>query len=797
MTRRLPFILTPLAGEPFGLWWHTYAARLGVTRTELAHTIGIPAGVSAGPGPEHAAAIAAATGLPAAEIAGLFTSRRPCPPEHVLRVWAPQPLSRFCPACLAGGTPLRPEWSLPVTFYCLIHHRPLAETCSACGQPPPSRIAPGDVTADPASCLTCGHDLTLAGHHPVSAPKTAPTTTATTTAGAQEFLNLLLARLRDPEATAADREQAQDDLTDLTLIALHLAQTDVARRRRFSDHMPTPAAFRHAVGLFTPPGPRARRDRLVSVVERCFAGPRTRAIPFSWRAASPALTTRIARGRDTALTPIERLRYATTLPTATPPPRRSTDVALARAARLPDQLWPVWAIRLADDDAIDGPVFRSAMIAALLLPHSGRQLADIGALLPHRPSPERVAHQLRRLAATPQGALALRILTELGLALDHHDIPIDYARRRRLVADTELIDRSTWISLCHDAGLHIGRQRRLDLARGYLYELLTGGSLATAPAPYHLPEGAARIDHAELCASMPATLVTGLTRHAERLLAAAGITDEPLTWHPPTDWITPVGDWPGTDLDHTDPEPIHHALQQQWSATLHNHWAPTRAVADIFGISRQHLCDVLRRHPVDRIPYQDRHRPGAIVAMTAEHTRTDGAAGHRVQHRPDGATPCYFVDLDWLREQYTTWHRSLADIAAEIGCRTNTLRAFAEHHGVPRRSPGTNGDCILASTRASHPADLPEPLRTALRGQRARDRLQRFLVMTEFPSLCQAAAHLGIGQSILSIQLRILERACGGPLFQRPHSRALGPLTPLGEQLCEQIHRYLDRAPHT
>lgn len=147
------------------------------------------------------------------------------------------------------------------------------------------------------------------------------------------------------------------------------------------------------------------------------------------------------------------------------------------------------------------------MIAALLLPHSGLLLTDLTPLLPHQPSPDRVAHQLRRLATTPNGTVALRILTELGLALDHHDIPIDYARRRRLVTDTELIDRPTWIRLCRHAGLHIGRERRLDLARRYLYELLTGGNLATAPEPYRLDIGAPRVDHAELCAAMPATLV--------------------------------------------------------------------------------------------------------------------------------------------------------------------------------------------------------------------------------------------------------------------------------------------------
>lgn len=796
MTTRLPFTLTPLPDEPFGLWWHTYALRLGVTRTELAHTVGIPAGRP--PGREHTAAIAAATGLPSAEIARLFTTRRPCPPEHVLRVWTPQPASRFCPACLADGSPWQPTWSLPLTVYCLVHTRLLANSCPGCGQPPPSPITPSrtaahTITSDPSTCQFCGHDLTLDDRHRAASGTKRNTTTSTRTdASTQAFINTLLARLRDRASTAADREQAQDDLTDLTLIALHLTQGEVGKQRRFTGRMPDAAAFGEAVDLLATPDSSARPDRLMSVVAQCLRGPRSHAVPFSWRAASPALKARIARGRDTTLTPIERVRYATTLPTAGPQPRRATDPAPSRAARLPDQLWPVWAIRLTDDEHIDGPVFRSAMIAALLLPHSELQLANVGALLPHQPTPTRVAHQLHRLAAIPNGTAALRILTELGLALDHHTIPIDYPRRRRLVAHTELIDRPTWIRLCHDAGLHIGRARRLDLARRYLYELLTGGNLATAPQPYHLDIGEPRVNHAELCATMPAVLVAALTSHAERLLAAAGITGEPLTWHPPTTWTTTT-DWPGADADRTDPEPVHHALRAQWAANVHNYnWAPTHAVAATLGISSHHLRHVLRHHPIDHAPYR-RQRAGAVIAMTAAH----GTPGYRVDQPAGAVKPFYFVDPAWLREQYTTWHRSLPDIATEIGCRRHTLRAFAEAQGIPRRPRGGGRDCIAAGTITGHPGDLPDPLRTALLGPRARSRIERFLIMTEHPSLNQAAVHTGLNQSSLTAQLQILERSCGGPLFQRPHPRAIGPLTPLGEQLCHQARHYLDSTPHT
>ncbi|MDX8143284.1 TniQ family protein [Lentzea sp. BCCO 10_0061] len=783
MITRIPFTLAPLPGEPFGLWWHTYALRLGVTRAELAHAAGIPSGMP--PGPEHAVAIAAAAGLTADEVNGMFATCRPCPPEHVLRVWAPQLSSRFCPGCLADGTPWQDAWALPLRFYCPAHDQPLAERCPACGTTPPSRRTPAGIALTSSSCPFCDHDLTATGRHHASHD-------GEPSAAAQKLITTTLSRMRDPAATARERERAQEQLTDVTLIALHFTQDDVATQRGFNHRLPDATAFTTAVGILTAPSAGSGQDPLARLVTRCSRGPRSRAVPFSWRTASPALITRIARARDTSLTPIERIRYATTLPADTARPRGRTDPALTRARRLPDQLWPVWTIRLVDDDGLDGSAFRAALIVALLLPHSNLQLKELTPLLPHQPEPAHVTHQLRRLTAITRGDAALRILTELGLALDQHDIPIDYARRRHLVADIDLIDKPTWTRYCRDAGLRSGGQRRLGLARRYLYELLTAGNLAAAPEPYRLPEGAPRADFVEFCASLPVHLVAALTAHAEETLTAAGISDEPLTWHPPVNWTT-VTEWPGADPEHTDPGPIHEAVLTQWSSAPHNHWAPTHIIADTLGISSHHLRYVLRQHPIDHAPYRQ-HRSGAIIPMP----RGGCTIGYRADPHPDDPTRIFLVDPDWLREQYTTWNRSLTDIANEIGCRKATLRAFAEAQGIPRRPRSGGTDCITTGTIAGHPADMPYLLRKSLIGRQSRHRLERFLAMTHYPSLNQAASALGVHQCTLTSQLQLLERACGGLLFHRlPHPQPIGPLTPLGEQLCQQAREHLDHALNT
>lgn len=479
-------------------------------------------------------------------------------------------------------------------------------------------------------------------------------------------------------------------------------------------------------------------------------------------------------------TAVQRLREATTLPpgarlehaTSLRPRRRGTtgaDPAVERAGRLPDQLWPAWAIRLVDDDTFDPATFRSSMLAALLLPHSERTLGEIAGLVGDRVQRATVAFHLRKLLRVTGSAVALQILTELAFAVDTYDLPIDYARRRRLVTGAELIDRHTWARFAKKADARIGGPRRVRFARCYLYELLTGNNLHLAPSPYRMESGFERIDYHDFVASLPHRLVDVLHHHAERLLADAGITGEPLQWQPPTNWVT-VTDWPGAEPDLTDPEPIHQALRS-WRA-------PQAQVAASLGISTEHLRYVVRQHPRPRPAYPTRR---VLVAPVSAH-------GSRRLPGPNAIS----LDPVWLHREYVTWRRSLPDIAAELGCRVANLKKFAHEHDIPvRRRSGPEGFAHLDAPGV-HPSQVPAPLRSALVGRDARLRLSRFVVLAEHPSLTQAARALGAHQCTLTNQLQQLERACGGLLLHRlPRPRPVGPLTPLGEQLHRQALDHL------
>jgi hypothetical protein len=433
---------------------------------------------------------------------------------------------------------------------------------------------------------------------------------------------------------------------------------------------------------------------------------------------------------------------------------------------VPDQLWPEWGLRLIDDHPGDPMHHRQAAAVALLLPHSSLPLERAAQLLSRRHKGDAIEYQLTLLAKTPRGGTALRMLTELALALDQHHVPIDYHRRRQLAATTPLLDAATWKRLTRRSYHYAGQTRRLAFARSYLYELLTGGSLAISPAPYTL-RALTAVRYHEFVLNLTDTLVEALTEHARRLLTDAGITDEPLQWQPPTEWVTTTS-WPGTDPTRSDPTPLQHAIQQG---------QPAGQIARAHGITIEHLQQVIRRHPLPGRSQPQTIRAGSILPADSLAPRQPGV---------------HYVDLDWLEEQYLVHQRRFADIAAEIGCNKTSLRVFARDHGLPIRPRGGGRDYIARSTAAGNPADLPHPLRAALTGQAARVRLERFLIIAHHGQLTVAATQIGITLSSLSKQLIDLERRCGARLFHRQHATRLGSLTPLGEQLREQVQRHLN-----
>jgi hypothetical protein len=130
---------------------------------------------------------------------------------------------------------------------------------------------------------------------------------------------------------------------------------------------------------------------------------------------------------------------------------------------------------------------------------------------------------------------------------------------------------------------------------------------------------------------------------------------------------------------------------------------PVTGVASSLGISADHMRQILRHHPL----------PMPCVRSGGASAPGPAAPRHPAQN-PDAI----YIDLDWLREQYLTWHRTLADIAAEAGCTTAALKKFAHEHDIPVRPRGGTRSYLNPSAAGGHhPSQIPEPLRRAIAGR--------------------------------------------------------------------------------
>ncbi|MFF8595193.1 LysR family transcriptional regulator [Streptomyces sp. NPDC015220] len=97
---------------------------------------------------------------------------------------------------------------------------------------------------------------------------------------------------------------------------------------------------------------------------------------------------------------------------------------------------------------------------------------------------------------------------------------------------------------------------------------------------------------------------------------------------------------------------------------------------------------------------------------------------------------------------------------------TANMARWAHTHNIPLRPRG--GARHDTALRTADEADtLPVILRKALTGLFAWQRLSRFVAARSYPTLADAARHLGIHQSALVTEINRLERDLGQALFER------------------------------
>ena len=90
---------------------------------------------------------------------------------------------------------------------------------------------------------------------------------------------------------------------------------------------------------------------------------------------------------------------------------------------------------------------------------------------------------------------------------------------------------------------------------------------------------------------MPAQLDLCLRRQASALLSKASI-DEPVTWEPPTGWITGIT-WPGPDPDSITACDLHPLIRAR---------LPASAIAAKLATTADHVLLAAARNPAPRLP---------------------------------------------------------------------------------------------------------------------------------------------------------------------------------------------------
>ncbi|MGH2917658.1 MAG: LysR family transcriptional regulator [Solirubrobacteraceae bacterium] len=600
----------------------------------------------------------------------------------------------------------------------------------------------------------------------------------------------------DPALTDSAAGKLVDRLIDVLVVASHLGLDrhiiDRARSNTTSLHA-NPLADAHDL-LLEPTGSRLRE--LANADDKS----RPPALPRSWRAASPALTSVLLQHRDQRLSGSDRLRYRSMTGAGRCP--EGTDMTV-RLRAIPTALWPDWAIRLRPI-GIDPNNFRISAAAALCLPGAIEAPDEITGQWPRTRRAINLWRLGRLVCDDPHGTAILGAVCALTDALDRRGAPIDYTRRRVLVDQIELLDADKWVAMCLAGGMSCGRDTRLRYARLSLWETLTGGIAEQAPPAMYTNAREDYVRYDQFILGLSRNTAQLLTQHARSLLDAHGCEDEPLTWSPPCTAIS-THDLPGPDPDALDPQRAH--------ALLASGMTPGDA-AEQLGITLPHLRYVVRTHPIDepsaprsgkraRTRLAARATPeelrqlidsGSTLTALANRFEVSRETVHRHLVAHEIAVPLrgrrrrHEFDRDWLDDQYRVRRRTVKDISAETGATASTIRRLLRQHAIPVRPRG-----LQALTAGD---GFPQPLANAVVGQGGIDRVRRFQVYARTRSLQIASKRLGVFASTLTTQLAALEWACGGRLLERlTRDQQPQHLTLLGQELLRQADLHLGPNP--
>jgi transposase-like protein len=440
-------------------------------------------------------------------------------------------------------------------------------------------------------------------------------------------------------------------------------------------------------------------------------------------------------------------------------------------------LWSPVALRLCGP-GLDVRAVQAALSVSVALVGARQPLGPIVTLLGNATSARAVSHVWARMRATGSWSTTQQAVIRIADYLHGHHTPIDYQRRRALDY-VELLPVASWHQICRTTDSPAGRPAAITLARTALFSRLTG--CPAEQAPWFTPTPGFRGQLTRF-----STQTTELLRHQLDSIAVEFLADhditEPLLWAPPASLFSDLA-LPGLDPDSIDVNRLHQLLTQPGTTV-----AGAARQLQVTPDAVRYLTEV---HPCPPVPPPlGRNRMRRIAGLTpatlarmhsdkehsltalARHcdmsrqTLTRIATTFGVDTRSPGRTRTSRRDREWLVQHYLTEHRTLNEIAGLAGVSASTVTRWLRHYDIPTRPRGARSHANAGAARRAAPTQqaLLEP---ALREALGWERLQRFSIAMQHPTLAAAAQTLNTSEAVLSKQFRRLEAELGGALYHR------------------------------
>ena len=649
--------------------------------------------------------------------------------------WHPS-RTRFCPVCLATSDGRwRLCWRLPWVFACDVHRCLLEDTCPICHQPQyvsPRWLSPAAVP-QLQQCnrwmrhegirVPCGGDLRTAAHHRLAEADplaVAHARLARVLAGGSTRCGVyarspasslqVLADLRVLSARilASTTLDELDDFLDVrggTSIRARAAALDLDLRRWGKPEVFTARAPALISGIgialaLTVLGAESIReagDRLRSVIGGRGARNRT-ATPGALRFGnlSPALEAVQLSAISSHFLPSNTLRFRTTTEFPRYPRTDGTADGVALHA-VPTALWRDWSLRLVARQRLHLSTVCSSLSTLLLIVGTRTSVTDACTQLG---SAVKASQQTLVLDAMYRHPLWLNIAEAVVRLADYlaaHPGPIDYQRRRELHYG-RLLPPQVWAQIRDRADfgpteVNLSRQ----LARSWMFERISG-----QPADMSGFTRGVRRPHqqrGDLVERFTPEIIRALDDEATRFLHGQNVFDEPVQWFPPVSIISDLA-LPGPDLAAVSIPELHRVLGVESCnvAVAARHFGvPTpciRLLLERFPIpppagrptpQLRRLRACLTPQDLTDLLHRDALTLRAIAARFGVPPKTVSALAHEYGLEVPGVRPTLrsFIDPAWLRCEYVEKHRTLTDIAAEVGASLSAVSRFATRRGIP------------------------------------------------------------------------------------------------------------------